>query len=155
MDANELSYTNRARVLLVDDEPLNLSALGRLLRRHYEVLAATSGARALEIASSDSKPDLILLDIQMPDMNGFQVLKRLKEDPLTRDIPVIFITVMDAMDDFAEGLQAGAVDYIAKPFSNDIVLARIATHLVLKKVTDELVAARALLATRAHAEAAI
>ncbi len=152
MDANEPLKTNQARILVVDDDSMNLSAMGRLLRRQYEILAAPSGERAMEIALSDPKPDLILLDIQMRGMDGFQVLKNLQENSCTRGIPVIFITVMDRMDDFAEGLRAGAVDYIAKPFSPEIVLARIATHLELKKVTAELAEARKLLQLRARTD---
>lgn len=142
MDTNALLETPRATILVVDDEPASLSAFGRILRRHYEVLAAPSGSRALEIASGHSKPNLILLDVLMPDMNGFQVLERLQENPLTKEIPVIFVTVLDTLDDHTEGLRAGAVDFIAKPYSPDIVLSRIAAHLALKKMTDELAHAK-------------
>ena len=142
MDTNESFETTRATILVVDDDPASLSAFGRILRRHYEVLAAPSGTRALEIAEGHPKLDLILLDVLMPDLDGLQVLKRLQENPLTRRIPVIFVTVMDTMDDHAEALRAGAADFITKPFSPDLVLARIAAHLTLKKVTDELAVCR-------------
>jgi len=145
MDANEAA-ASPARILVVDDEPLNLTAFGRMLRGTYEVLAAPSGERALEIVAAEPRPDLILLDLKMPRMSGLQVLKRLQEDPLTHAIPVILVTVMDSMDDHEDGLLAGAVDYIAKPFSPHILRARIATHLALKRKTDELAACREALA---------
>jgi len=142
VDMIESAVGTRARILVVEDEPMNLTAFSRLLRGNYEVLAAPSGARALEIVTGAAKPDLILLDVLMPGMNGLQVLERLQGDPLTREIPVILITVLDTQDSHAEGFRAGAVDFIAKPFGPDIVLARIATHLALKKAADELAACK-------------
>lgn len=124
-------------ILVVDDDPGNLGALGRLLRRHYDVLAAPSGERALGIAAAVPKPDLILLDVMMPRMDGYAVLARLRETT-ARDIPVIFVTGMDSSDDEAKGLELGAVDYIAKPYSAPIVLARVRTQLELKCARDRL-----------------
>ena len=126
----------RATILMVDDDTGNLSALGRLLRPYYDVLAAPTGERALEIAARTPKPDLILLDVMMPGMNGYTVLAHLRENPATRDIPVIFVTGMDSSEDEKNGLELGAVDYIAKPYSPPIVLARLHTHLELKRARD-------------------
>jgi putative two-component system response regulator len=123
-------------ILMVDDDAGNLAALGRLLRPHYDVLAAPSGERALAIAGGTPKPDLILLDVLMPGMDGYAVLARLRENAATRDIPVIFVTGLDSCDDEKKGLEHGAVDYIAKPYSAAIVLARVCTHLELKRARD-------------------
>lgn len=125
-------------ILIVDDDPGNLGALGRLLHRWYDVAAAPSGERALAIAAGKQKPDLILLDRLMPDMDGLAVLARLRENPATRDIPVIFVTGLDSADDEESGLEHGAVDYIAKPYSPPIVLARVRTQLELKHARDRL-----------------
>ena len=137
-DANTSIQTGTPRptILIVDDDPGNLGALGRLLRDHCDVLAAPSGERALEIAAGTPKPDLILLDVMMPFMDGYEVLARLRDNPTTRDTPVIFVTGMDSSEDETKGLERGAVDYIAKPYSPSIVLARIHTHLELKHARD-------------------
>ena len=126
----------RVTILIVDDDPGNLGALGRLLRDQYDVLAAPSGERALDITAGTLKPDLILLDVMMPFMDGYQVLARLRENPVTRDTPVIFVTGMDSSEDETKGLKQGAVDNIAKPYTPAIVLARIRTHLELKHARD-------------------
>ncbi len=131
-------HNERATILIVDDEPQNLHLLGELLMADHEVLAATSGEEAINRVQSSTPPDLILLDIMMPDMNGIQVCRKLKEDPITTDIPIIFITAMDDVKDETEGLAAGAVDYITKPFSPAILKARVKTHLKLKAQTDML-----------------
>jgi putative two-component system response regulator len=123
-------------ILVVDDTRENLAALGDLLKPSYEVRAATSGARALQIAAAQPKPDLILLDVMMPDMDGHAVLARLRADPATEHIPVIFVTAMDNMADEERGLDLGAVDYITKPIRPPIVLARIHTQLELKRARD-------------------
>jgi signal transduction histidine kinase len=128
----------RANILVVDDDPTNLKILGALLQPHYAVSAAPSGARALEIAVAMPKPDLILLDVLMPGMDGFAVLARLRADPASRDIPVVFVTGMDAAEDEERGLELGAVDYIAKPYRPHIVLARVRTQLELKRARDRL-----------------
>lgn len=120
-------------ILIVDDMPQNLTVLGELLQPLYRVRAANSGERALRVANTAPRPDLILLDVMMPGLDGYEVLGRLREDAATRDIPVIFVTAMDAAENEERGLRLGAVDYIVKPFSPAIVLARVATHLELKR----------------------
>jgi len=125
-------------ILIVDDTPQNLTILGELLCPSYLVRAANSGERALRIAQSDSRPDLILLDVMMPGMDGYEVLRRLREDAATRNIPVIFITAMVTSEDEERGLELGAVDYITKPFSPAVVLARVRTQLELKDARDRL-----------------
>ena len=123
-------------VLIVDDEPVNIKILGQLLASDCRVRTAVSGKKALEIARSDDRPDLILLDIMMPDMDGYEVCRQLKNDSRSNDIPVIFITAMDAAEEEAKGLELGAVDYIVKPFNLPIVKARVRNQLLLKKRTD-------------------
>lgn len=119
-------------LLVVDDTPDNLSLLSALLKDEYRVKVANNGEKALKIAVADPKPDLILLDIMMPGMDGFDVIAELKKNPETRSIPVIFITGRTDEASEVSGLVAGAVDYIAKPFNPVIVKARIATHLALR-----------------------
>ena len=123
-------------ILIVDDVPENLSVLGELLQPTYRVRAANSGARALQIANSPPPPDLILLDVMMPGMDGYQVLRELRDNATTRDIPVIFVTTMDGTDDEEKGLDLGAVDYITKPIRPAIVLARVRAQLELKRARD-------------------
>ncbi|MBK8325072.1 MAG: two-component system response regulator [Betaproteobacteria bacterium] len=123
-------------ILIVDDAPENLTVLGEVLAPHFRVRAANSGSRALRIAASEPRPDLVLLDIMMPEMDGYAVLERLRADPATRDLPVIFVTAMDAVADEEKGLQLGAVDYITKPIQPAIVLARVRAHLELKQARD-------------------
>ena len=125
-----------ATVLIVDDAPENLAVLSEVLSPHFRVRAANSGARALRVAASDPRPDLVLLDIMMPEMDGHAVLERLRADPATRDVPVIFVTAMDAVADEEKGLALGAVDYITKPIQPAIVLARVRAHLELKQARD-------------------
>ena len=125
-------------VLIVDDTPQNLTVLGELLQPEYRVRAANSGERALRAVGTLPRPDLILLDIMMPGMDGYEVLKRLRADAATRNIPVIFITAMTAEADEERGLELGAVDYITKPFSPAIVLARVHAQLELKQARDRL-----------------
>ncbi len=126
----------KSTVLIVDDTPDNLAVLGELLRDDYCVLAATSGPRALQLAGSTPRPNLILLDVMMPGMDGYEVLKRLRENSQTRDIPVIFVTAMDAQEDEEMGLELGAVDYITKPLRARVVLARVRAQLTVKQVGD-------------------
>ena len=123
-------------ILIVDDVPENLSVLGELLQPTYRVRAANSGARALQIANSPPPPDLILLDVMMPGMDGYQVLRELRDNATTRDIPVIFVTAMDGTDDEEKGLDLGAVDYTTKPIRPAIVLARVRAQLELKRARD-------------------
>ena len=118
-------------ILVVDDTPANLTLMTGLLQDDYQVRAATSGEKALKIAFSDNPPDLILLDIMMPEMDGHEVCRRLKADDKTREIPVIFLTAMSEVEDEEKGLNLGAVDYITKPVSPPIALVRIRSHLAL------------------------
>jgi putative two-component system response regulator len=127
---------NVQTVLAVDDTPGNLSLITGLLKSHYRVKVANSGAKALRVMHSDEPPDLVLLDVVMPDMNGIEVCRLLKEDHRTRHIPVIFLTSMSKSEDERIGLEAGAVDYITKPISPAILLARVKTHLQLKAGAD-------------------
>ena len=123
-------------VLVVDDTPESLMVLGSVLQPHYRVRAANSGARALQVAKTEPRPDIILLDIMMPDMDGYAVLERLRADPDMHSIPVIFVTAMDSVGDEERGLSLGAVDYITKPIQPAIVLARVKAHLELKQARD-------------------
>lgn len=120
-------------ILIIDDEVTNISVLNELLQPHYNVLFAKDGKTGIKIASSTSRPDLILLDIIMPDLDGYQVIKLLKSDEYTSKIPVIFITAKGQEEDEAKGFELGAVDYITKPFKPVVVKARIKSHLELKR----------------------
>ena len=123
-------------VLVVDDTPDNLVLVSELLGDSYRVKVANSGARALKAAQTDPVPDLVLLDIMMPEMDGYEVCRQLKASAATRDIPIIFLTARADSDDERLGLELGAVDYITKPMSPSIVLARVQTHLALKATAD-------------------
>ncbi|MBW7833709.1 MAG: two-component system response regulator [Simplicispira suum] len=123
-------------VLVVDDTPDNLVFMSSLLGEHYRVKVANSGARALKAAQAAPVPDLVLLDIMMPDMDGYEVCRQLKADDATRDIPVIFLTARADTEDERKGFALGAVDYVTKPISPPIVLARVQTHLALKATAD-------------------
>ncbi len=125
-------------VLVVDDVPENLTVLGELLVREYTVRAANSGPAALRLAATHPRPDLILLDLMMPGMDGYEVMRRLRDDPLTRDIPVICVTALNATEEEERGLSLGAVDYIAKPLRPPVVLARVRTQIELKRARDKL-----------------
>jgi putative two-component system response regulator len=127
---------SKATVLIVDDTPENLTLMTGLLRDGYETKVANSGERALKVALGDAVPDLVLLDIMMPGMDGYEVCRRLKADPRTRDVPVIFLTAKADVADEQKGFDVGAVDYITKPISAPLVLARVNTHLVLKAAAD-------------------
>ncbi len=123
-------------VLVVDDTGENLSIIGQLLRPHYRVRVANSGAHALVAAASEPRPDLILLDVMMPEMDGHEVLRRLRAQPSTADIPVIFVTALDADEDEEVGLSLGAVDYVTKPIKPALLLARVKAQLELKRARD-------------------
>ena len=125
-----------ATLLIVDDAPENLTVLNELLRPHYQVVAAISGAVALSVANSQPPPDLILLDVMMPGMDGYAVLARLRENPATRDIPVVFVTALAEAGDEERGLQLGAADYIHKPIQPAVVLARVRVQLEAKQARD-------------------
>ena len=130
------SLLERKSVLVVDDSPDNLTLMSQLLKDTYQVKVANSGERALKIARTERPPDLILLDIMMPVMSGYEVCQELKSDPVTADIPVIFLTAMTAAEDEKKGFDLGAVDYILKPISPPIVLARVKAHLHIKATAD-------------------
>ena len=125
------SPPSKARILVVDDTPVNIDVLRSVLREDYQVQVATGGERALAIARSTPPPDLVLLDIMMPVMDGYEVCQVLKADYRTRHIPVIFVTAMGEVEDEAHGFEVGGVDYITKPISAPIVLARVRAQLAL------------------------
>lgn len=129
---------NKYTVMIVDDTPQNLTVLGELLNGQYRVRAVNSGSRAVKAVHTEPRPDIILLDIMMPVMDGYQVMDVLQQDDAVKQIPVIFITAMDTAADEEKGLSLGAVDYITKPFNPAIVLARVKTHIELKKARDRL-----------------
>jgi diguanylate cyclase (GGDEF)-like protein len=126
---------NRPRILIVDDERFNLNMLNGLLNQEYKIMVATSGEQAL-MAVSKGRPDLVLLDINMPGMDGYDVCNRLKSDPITESIPIIFITANSSADDETRGLEMGAADYITKPFNPSVVKARVRTQIRLKQQAD-------------------
>lgn len=126
----------RDTVLVIDDSPQILSIVTDFLKHTYRLKAANNGEKGLRLAASAPKPDIILLDIMMPEMNGHEVCQRLKEDRLTRDIPVIFLTAMNNEADEEAGLALGAADYIIKPISGAILRARVKTHLNAKLAAD-------------------
>lgn len=123
------------KILAVDDEPNNLQVLRQILKDHYQVIFANSGEKALE-AAAKHQPNLILLDIMMPAMDGYEVCKRLKADPATKDIPVIFVTAMSEEESEVKGFDVGAVDYIQKPVSAPLVLRRVQIHLSLVRAQE-------------------
>ncbi|WP_114859068.1 diguanylate cyclase [Azospirillum brasilense] len=125
----------RPKILVVDDIPSNVHVLSRILKDDNDIYFATDGSKALELAQS-RLPDLVLLDIMMPGMDGYEVCSRLKADPITRDIPVIFISAKSEVEDETYGLEVGAIDFISKPISPPIVKARVRNHLLLKRQTD-------------------
>ncbi len=131
-----LDFTTRPVILVVDDTPDNLTLMAELLQDRYAIKVANNGERALRVAAGTPPPDLILLDIMMPDMDGLEVARRLRADPATRYIPFIFITARSQIEDERQGFELGAVDYITKPVSPPILLARVHTHLTLKAAKD-------------------
>ncbi|MEW6505885.1 MAG: two-component system response regulator [Chloroflexota bacterium] len=131
-------YMDKPTVLVVDDTPENLSLMSGLLKDIYKVKIANNGERALKVVSTGTPPDIILLDIMMPIMDGYETCRHLKTTPETKDIPVIFLTAKVEIEDEMKGFELGAVDYITKPISPPVVLARVKTHLELKQVRDYL-----------------
>ncbi len=125
-------------ILIVDDSPTNIRLIGDILSPFYRVRAANSGEKALKNACKQPLPNLILLDVIMPDLDGYAVLKQLRQNPLTREIPVIFVTSMDETADEEYGLDLGAVDYITKPVRPAILQARVRTQMELKSARDKL-----------------
>ncbi len=138
MANNTASIKAVANILIVDDIPANLKVLGDILKTDgYKVRPVPSGSMALQVAEKE-KPDLILLDIMMPDMNGYEVCQQLKENPKLADIPVIFISALNDTNDIVKALTSGGVDYITKPFQAEEVKARVSTHLKIKQQSMEL-----------------
>ena len=131
-----MDVDKKPTILVVDDTPDNLILVSSLLKHEYRIKVASDGQAALRIAAGQEQPDLILLDIMMPDMDGYEVCRQLKADAQLRDIPVIFLTARTSIDDEQHGLELGAVDYITKPISPPVMLARIRTHLKLKASAD-------------------
>lgn len=126
-----MSENKRALILIVDDTPDNIDVLANILRKDYEIKAALNGEKALLIALAEPRPDMILLDIMMPGMDGYEVCRHLKANPVTSNIPVIFVTAKDDVADEQKGFELGAVDYITKPVSPPIVEVRVETQLAL------------------------
>ena len=129
-------FADKATILVVDDTPDELSLINDLLKDFYRVKVANSGEKALKLAVTSAPPDLILLDVMMPDIDGYEVCRQMKADPRTCNIPVIFLTGKTRMAEEKRGFDLGAVDYISKPVSPAIVLTRIRTHLRLKASAD-------------------
>ncbi len=123
-------------VLIVDDSPVNIKMLGQLLKDEWNVKVATNGKMALNIATSEDPPDLVLLDVMMPEIDGYKICQILKASDDTKDIPIIFVTAMSQQEDEAKGLELGAIDYITKPYNISIVKARVRNHLELKHYRD-------------------
>ncbi|MGN7611547.1 SpoIIE family protein phosphatase [Magnetococcales bacterium HHB-1] len=132
-------------ILVVDDTPDNITVLSHMLKKEYSIRLAINGRLALKIANTTPQPDLILLDVMMPEMDGYEVCRRLKSDPKTRDIPIIFVTAKTEVSDELKGLSLGAVDYVTKPISAPILRARVSTHLALKQASQVLQEQNAML----------
>ncbi|MFN9174672.1 MAG: response regulator [Synechocystis sp.] len=130
----------KPKILIVDDRPEDLQVLLHTLKQDYAVIAATTGEKALQLAATSPLPELILLDVMMPDLDGYQVCQRLKADPLTQDIPIIFVSALEDVADETKGFELGAVDYITKPISPPVVKARLKSHLTLRRLNQALVA---------------
>lgn len=139
--------SKRPTVLVVDDEPFNVSLLDEILNKNYTIQKASSGPDALAMAFANP-PDLVLVDVMMPDMDGYEVCRRLKKNPETLEIPVIFITAKNEVSDEELGFSVGASDFIHKPISAPIVAARVRTHLKIKFLQDYLRSENKLLLKR-------
>ena len=127
----------RSRILVVDDDPSIVDLLEAFLQHEYHVSVATHGEQAIDLCRRQL-PDLVLLDVMMPGLDGYEVCRRLKSDPATRDVPIIFVTARDEVDEEIRGLEAGAVDFLSKPVHRAIVLARVRTHIVLRQQAAKL-----------------
>ena len=127
----------RPRLLVVDDQPINIQVLNQIFQADHEVFMATNGAQALEICTHNP-PDLILLDVVMPEMDGLEVCRRLKANPATADLPIIFVTAQNSPEEETCALEAGGVDFISKPVTPAVVRARVKNHLTLKAQGDQL-----------------
>ena len=134
-----MELNRKPLLLIVDDEPANLHVLVESMVTNYEIKVATNGADAIAIAQDADKPDLILLDVMMPEMNGYEVCKTLKADEMTKDIPIIFVTAMELPEWEVRGFEMGAVDYVTKPINIAILKARVCTHIKLKQMQEQLV----------------
>ena len=130
------NYAEKPTILVIEDTPDDVALIAGLLRTQYRIIIAKQGKSGLALATVDSAPDLILLDIMMPDMDGYEVCRALKASSATRDIPVIFLTGKTSIDDEQFGFSLGAVDYITKPVSPPLLQARVATHIALKRASD-------------------
>ena len=146
----DAAQTSQLTVLVVDDTKENLTVIGQLLRPYFHVRVANSGQRALQAVETAPQPDLILLDVMMPEMDGYQVLQALRAQPHLQHIPVIFVTAMDGAEDEERGLSLGAVDYVTKPIKPALLLARVRAHLELKKARDRLSDQNAYLDAEVH-----
>lgn len=131
------NIVSHPRLLIVDDDPYNIHLLANIFNEDYDISFATNGKKALELALKE-KPDLILLDVVMPEMNGYEVCKQLKDNPDTLEIPIIFVTAHSDATEEIRGLEIGAVDYISKPFSPSIVKIRVQNQIELKLLQDKL-----------------
>lgn len=136
MTAENLNASHPPTILVVDDAPENLLLMQTMLKDQYRVKGASHGARALKIAAAAPQPDLILLDVVMPEMDGYEVCRQLKADPQTAHIPIIFITARNDAEDERYGLDLGAADYLTKPINGPIMLARVHNHLMVKAAAD-------------------
>lgn len=136
---------DKPTILIVDDEPVNLALLSELLRTDYRVRAANSGAHALRAANNGPRPDLLLLDVMMPEIDGYEVLRRLRNQAATRDIPIIFLTALNDARDEEQGLQLGAVDYLTKPIKPAVLRARVRAQLEVKRARQFLLDKNAFL----------
>jgi serine phosphatase RsbU (regulator of sigma subunit) len=134
----QLAPSAQKLILIVDDTPLNIGVISGALKDSYKTKVATNGEKALALASAEEKPDLILLDIMMPGMDGYEVCSRLKADPVTSEIPVIFLTGQTSAEDETRGFEVGAVDYVHKPFSPAVVKARVRSHILLREARAQL-----------------
>lgn len=128
----------KQQVLIVDDNPLNIQILAEGLSREYRVKIATRGKKALEIADTQPRPDLILLDVMMPRMSGFEVCRKLKSDPETRDIPIIMVTALNELEDIERGVECGTDDFISKPVNRLEMLTRVKSLLRVRGLQSEL-----------------
>lgn len=137
-------------LLLVDDNPENLTVIGDLLHPRYRLRVANGGARALRLARLAPQPDLILLDVMMPEMDGHEVLQRLQADSQCRHIPVVLLTALDSAADEESGLRLGAADFVIKPIRPAVLLARVAAHVARKRAMDALQARVTKLEQRLH-----
>jgi sigma-B regulation protein RsbU (phosphoserine phosphatase) len=134
----QLKSQQQKLILIVDDTPTNIGVISGALRDSYKTKVATNGAKALAIAAEEEKPDLILLDVMMPEMDGYEVCRRLKADPTTSEIPIIFLTGQTSAEDETQGFDVGAVDYVHKPFSSAVVKARVRSHILLREARAQL-----------------